>query len=250
MADSLSNPIAQRLVKVATRLHAIAVIDGPDAAEELRKFRAANGNRRLYIVSPAVKTAKDDGSIASAPASAYVAGVFSRINFWESPSNQLVYGALGTSIPISFGIDDPESIGQQYNAMDVATLVRQDGLRVWGVRGTGDPLDLSSNQIQKVRIRDAIAEAITTSSRWAVAAGITADYFGSVSRSVDAFLSDLKSVGAIAGGRCIPDADRNTPSSIFDGKVYWTYDATPTPVADTLTFEEVITTKYLDGITA
>jgi len=249
MAETLANPILEKLKAIAIRLRAIVVSDGPENAEELRKFRQVNGHKRVYIISPGVKVSSDE-SIVNAPASSFVAGVFAMNPFWISPSNQELRGILGTTVPISFGMDDPESSGQQYNAMDVATIVRQDGFRVWGVRGSGDPADLTSNQIQKVRIRDAIAEAIIANHRWAVAAGITADYFGAVARGVKAYLDDLKTLGAIVGGDCVPDPDRNTNDNIFDGKVFWTYDLTPTPVADTLTFEEAITNKYLDGFTA
>ncbi len=92
MAD-LANPIVTKLVSIARRLKAIVVVDGPDDAKELKKYRELNGDSRLYIVSPAVKVF-DGSSIASIPASSQVAWVFARIKFWQSPSNQFIYGIL------------------------------------------------------------------------------------------------------------------------------------------------------------
>jgi phage tail sheath protein FI len=246
MADT-ANPIVTKLVSVARRLKAIAVVDGPEDEKELKKFRSLNGNARLYIVSPKVKVAADDKTI-SAPASSYVAGVFSRINFWQSPSNQPLYGILGTSVGISFEMDDPESTAQQYNAMQIATLIREDGgFRVWGAKGTGSPSDSKTSQIQKVRIADAIEEAIAASTRWAVAAGINRDFIGAVERKVNNFFSDLIREGAIVGGECKGDTERNTADALARGDVYWKYSFTPTAVAETLHFEGFNTNKYYEN---
>lgn len=188
------------------------------------------------------------GKTIAVPASAYAAGVFAKVEFWESPSNQTVNGILGTEFPVAFALDDAQSTGQRLNAKHVATVVRQDGFRLWGARGAGDETDLTTNQIQKVRIADAIREAILSSHRWAVAKGITANYLKAVQNGVKAFLDDLKTKGAIAGGDCAPDDEQNTAIHFNQGKVYWRYSFTPTPVAETLYFIEQITDSYLTKI--
>jgi phage tail sheath protein FI len=246
MADT-ANPIVTKLLSVSRRLKAIAIVDGPEDEKELKKFRDLNGNARLYIVSPQVKIAADD-KITAVPASSHVAGVFARINFWQSPSNQFLYGILGTGVPISFEIDDPESIAQKYNAMQVATLIREDGgFKIWGAKGSGDPNDSKTSQIQKVRIADAIEEAIAASTRWAVAAGINRDFIGAVERKVNNFLSDLIREGAIVGGECKGDKERNTAEALARGDVYWKYSFTPAAVAETLHFEGFNTNKYYES---
>lgn len=240
----IANPIAQKLSAVAKRLKAIAVIDGPNDATELKIFQNLNGNPRLYIVSPTAKIADGD-KVIDVPASSYIAGVFARIKVGESPSNQLIEGILGTSVPISFEVDDPETTAQQYNAMQVATIVRDNGFRVWGVRGSGDPNDLKTNQIQKVRISDSIEEALITSNSWALARGLTIRLVDAVEQKVNDYLRDLKLVDeAIIGGKCERDPNRNTPDSIASGKYYWKYDFTPVAVAETLYFEGFNTTAY------
>ncbi|MDQ3231785.1 MAG: phage tail sheath subtilisin-like domain-containing protein [Pseudobdellovibrionaceae bacterium] len=246
--DALANPVALKLKAISERLGAVVILDGPEDETELRKFRTANGAANVYIVSPKVRIAPDSGTVLDVPASSYAAGVVAKINFWESPSNQEINGILGTSKAISFALNDPQSQGQKLNAIQVATIVRQDGLRLWGARGTGEPLDLKTNQLQKVRIRDAIREAIQASHRWAVAKGITRNYFDAVANNVNAYLGELKRLGAIAGGRCFPDPEANTPTALNDGNVFWIYEFTPTPVSEKLTFTEEITDKYLEEI--
>lgn len=247
MAGELANPIVSKAKEVATRLGAILIVDGPETSAEAKTFRDLNGGDFVYICSPKVKVAAGNQT-ADVPMSSYVAGVMAKNKFWQSPSNQLVQGILGTSRPISFSLDDPKSEGQILNSHQVATVVRQDGFRIWGARGSGDQTDLSANQIQKVRIRNAIREAIKASHRWAIAMGITRDYFIQVATSVNAYLSDLQKDTAILGGACWADPERNTPEAIADGKAYWKFKYTPLSVGETLTFEESITLEYYEGL--
>ncbi len=242
----IANPIVVKLLAVARRLKAIAVVDGPEDEKALKKFRDLNGSSRLYIISPKVKVVDGDKTTATS-SSAYVAGVFARIKFWQSPSNQSLFGILGTNVPMSFEIDDPESTAQQLNAMQVATIIREDGqYKIWGAKGSGNPQDSKTSQIQKVRIADAIEEAIAASTRWAVAAGITRDFIGAVERKVNNFFSDLIREGAIVGGECKGDKERNTSDALARGDVFWKYSFTPTAVAETLHFEGFNTNKFYE----
>jgi phage tail sheath protein FI len=247
MPEVNADPIAGKLVSVAKRLNAIAIADAPDSKEQ--DYRNANGSERLYIINPKAKQASDKTS-RFVPASAHAAGVFGRINFWESPSNQEIEGIIGTSRTISFALDDPESEAQKLNAIQVATIVRLNGFRLWGIRGSGIQTDLKTNQIQKVRISDAIKEALISSHLYAVARNLTRTYFETVVASVNKYLGDLQTTGAIAGGTCYAKAEANTPQNLFDGKAWFVYEFTPSPVSETLTFEEQITDKYLANLIA
>ncbi|HYX35321.1 MAG TPA: phage tail sheath subtilisin-like domain-containing protein [Oligoflexus sp.] len=245
MADILADPIVSSLKSVARRLNAVVVADAPSGKE--KEYRVANGSERLYLVSPAAKEFLKD-ALLDVPASAHAAGIMATINFWESPSNKEISGIVGTSRPISFALDDPDSEGQLLNSIQVATIVRLNGFRLWGVRGTGDQTDLKTNQLQKVRISDAIKEALISSHAYAVARNLTRTYFETVTASVNAYLADLQVLGAIAGGICYAKAEANTPENLFDGKATFVYSYTPSPVSETLTFEEQITDKFLENI--
>lgn len=247
MADA--NPVAAKLKEVSKKLGATVVIDGPSEESALDDFVKSNGGPNVLILYPEVKISANNSTVL-VPMSSVAAGILARIRFWESPSNQEALNILGTSVPISFSLSDGTSKGQVLNGKQIATIVRQDGFRLWGARGSGDSTDLKTNQIQKVRIRDAVREAILANHRWAVAKGITGAYFETVAESVNTFLENLKREGAIAGGKCYPDKEANTPANINSGKASWAYEITPTPVAETLFFTETITDKYLTKIGA
>jgi phage tail sheath protein FI len=243
----LADPIVKKLAQTARRLNGIGVVDGPADGTKVKDYRDINGDEGIYIVYPKVKIAEGQG-YRDVPASSYVAGLLGTINYWESPSNREIQGIVGTSVPISFALDDPQSLGQRLNAMQVSTIVRAMGFRLWGVRGTGDQTDLTSNQLQKLRIRYAVKEALIISHQWAIAKGLTATYFETVAASVNSYFAYLMGLGAIAGGECVPNKIKNTPEALFDGRAYFTYRFTPTPVSETLTFEEEVTSDFLTQV--
>jgi phage tail sheath protein FI len=247
MADVLADPVVTKLKDVATRLNGIALADGPEDKTKQQDYAKANGAANLYILHPKAKATVGD-AIVDVPLSAFAAGVLGTLKFWESPSNKVVRGIIGPSRPIAFALDDPRSEGQILNSYQVATLVRQDGFRIWGARGSGDPTDQKTNQLQKLRIRNAIKAKLISSHRWAVAQGITKKYFVTVTSSVNNFLALLQSEGAIAGGECYALEEKNPPSELFNGSAHFYYAFTPTPVAERLTFEEIVTDKYLSNI--
>ncbi|TCS44267.1 phage tail sheath family protein [Pseudobacteriovorax antillogorgiicola] len=239
----LKDPVLEKLRVVAERLNAIAVTETSE--KDYLEYRKANGAENVYMIYPKVKVQSGD-KIEDAPASAAVAGIFAGLNFWESPSNKLINGVLGTSTPISFALDDPLSDGQSLNSAQISTIVRQDGLRLWGSRGTGDQTDLKTNFIHKVRIRNSIREALISGHRWALAKNMGSQrYFDEVATSVTNYLARLQRDGAIAGGVCYPDEESNTPDALADGKAYFVFEYTPSPVSERLTFKERITNDYL-----
>ncbi|GHT91911.1 hypothetical protein FACS1894122_05010 [Alphaproteobacteria bacterium] len=62
-----------------------------------------------------------------------------------------------------------------------------------------------------------------------------------VVESVNAYLANLKSLGAIIDGKCFANDELNTPSNIADGKIYFDFEFVPSYPAEKVTFR-----SYLD----
>ena len=165
--------VAGALKSVADRLRAIAVIEGPNTTDAAAvTHREGLDSPRLYLVDPAVKA----GSPAVVePASARVAGVIARTDaergFWWSPSNQVVTGVVGTARPVDFRLGDQSSRANHLNENEVATIIRQDGYRLWGNRTLSS--DPKRQFLNVVRIADEINERILRSHLWAVDRNLT-----------------------------------------------------------------------------
>ncbi|GHT97930.1 hypothetical protein FACS1894126_2880 [Alphaproteobacteria bacterium] len=76
---------------------------------------------------------------------------------------------------------------------------------------------------------------------WAVDRNIVKNYVTDVVESVNAYLANLKSLGAIIDGKCFANDELNTPSNIADGKIYFDFEFVPSYPAEKVTFR-----SYLD----
>ena len=237
---------AQALIGIADRLRGVAIIDGPSTTDAAaRTYRANFDARRGYLVDPGVRVADADGAIVDRPASAYVAGLIARIDsevgFWRSPSNHVVAGVVGTARPISFGLSDVNSEANLLNAQNVATVVRQNGYRLWGSRTLST--DTAWAFLSVVRIADALTIALQASHLWAVDRNIGPTYLEEVAAAVNAYIAELIAAGALLAGNCRPSPDLNTTASLASGQVYFDVDFTPPTPAERVTFRTRLVTQ-------
>jgi uncharacterized protein len=257
-AASPASPVTLALITVATRLRAVVIADGPntteaDAITDRNKF----GSDRLYIVDPAVRVFDAaTASFVNRPASAYVAGILSRMDatkgFWWSPSNQIVQGISGTARAISFAISSAETEANRLNEQEVATIIRQDGFRLWGNRSTAsDPLWAF---LPVRRTADMVYESIETALLWAMDRPFSAQLLLDIRDTVQEYLNTLTRRGAILGGRCWVDPELNSATELAAGKLYLDFDIEPPAPLEHLTFrahrEGSYYTELVQSVTA
>lgn len=241
--------VAAALIARADRLRAVAVVDGPSTTDAAAiAYRRNFGSRRAYLVDPAVRVGDP---LETRPASGYVAGVIARSDaergFWWSPSNRLINGVLGTERAVDFELGVEAAAANQLNADEVATIIREDGYRLWGNRTlSADP---KYAFLSVARTADLIQDSILRAHLWAVDRNITRTYIEDVSNGVNAYLRDLRSDGAILAGECRP-SDVNTPSRIRDGQVCFDVDFTPPAPAERVTFRVALTDDGIEEILA
>lgn len=257
------NPLADTLEQVAKKLKAIAVIDtgGPDLAGSLA-YRADFSSRYTFLVDPFVQV-WDGTNAISKPASSYVAAMFVKRDkqkggpYW-SPSNQEVSGILGISRPITFFDGEIDHEANSLNEAGIATFIpprlsqgvggqfAKNGRILWGNRTTSpDPLWAFVNV---VRTRAAIEKTLVSGFRWANDQNLTSQHILSVTRSVQAFLDELTSLGAILGGKVFWERDKNSNASLRAGKLRVDFDAEETPPLEDLVFGSRRNEDYFDSL--
>ena len=250
--DPSSITLVQDLLQVANRLRAIVIADGPNATDEASiAFRQWFNDARLYLVDPHVKVFDSvSGQNVMQPASSRVAGIIAKSDaergFWYSPSNRTMDGIVGTSRAIDFTMGDPNSRANLLNENEVATIIHQNGYRLWGNRSTATEPKFAF--ISTRRIADLINDALLRSHLWAVDQNITASYVQSVVDGVNNYLRYLQSLGAILGGQCYADPEVNTPDQIAQGKVTFDFDFTPPYPAERITFRSRLVNTYLEEV--
>lgn len=244
--------VGTALVALADKLRGLAILDGPNTTDEAVMAYAENfGARRSYLVDPGVQywdTTVD--ATVDAPGSAWVAGLFawtdSEYGFWASPSNKEFVGLTGTSRPIEFLDGDETCRANLLNNANIATIIRDDGFRLWGNR------TLSSDPkwafVTRVRTMDIVMDAILYGHKWAVDRSITATYIKDVTEGLQAFMRDLKAQGAIINFEVFADPELNTASQLEQGKVYWNIRFTDVPPAENPNFRVEVTNQWLTEV--
>ncbi|MBA4749078.1 MAG: phage tail sheath subtilisin-like domain-containing protein [Alphaproteobacteria bacterium] len=244
--NNQANPVISSMLVIADRLRAVIIADGPNTNDqEAITWRNDFGNARVYVVDPWVKIFIDSEQVV--PPSPYIAGLIARSDnengFWWSPSNQEIYGILGTARPVDFTLGDANCRANFLNENEVTTIIRQEGYRLWGNRSCSSDPKWAFLSVR--RTADLINDSLLRAHMWAVDRNITRTYLDDVVESVNAYLAHLKALGAILGGECYPDPELNTPANIAQGKVYFDFDFTPPYPAERIVFRSHLINDYI-----
>ena len=244
--NNQANPVISSMLAIADRLRAVIIADGPNTNDQdAITWRNDFGNARVYVVDPWVKIFIDSEQIV--PPSPYIAGLIARSDnengFWWSPSNQEIYGIVGTARPVDFTLGDANCRANFLNENEVTTIIRQEGYRLWGNRSCSSDPKWAFLSVR--RTADLINDSLLRAHLWAVDRNITRTYLDDVVESVNAYLAHLKALGAILGGQCYPDPELNTPANIAQGKVYFDFDFTPPYPAERIVFRSHLINDYI-----
>lgn len=241
--------VLSNFLGIADKLRAVVIADGPNTTDAAAiQYRQLWGSPRVYLVDPWVRVWDTTLSAERIePASARVAGMISRSDndrgFWWSPSNQEMYGILGPARPVDFALGDVTSRANILNEAGLATIIQQQGFRLWGNRGCA--MDPKWAFLCVRRTADMINESLLRAHLWAVDRNITRTYVQDVVEGVNAYLRHLRAVGAIIGGSCWADPALNTPDQIAQGKVYFDFDFSAAYPAEHITFRSHLVNDYL-----
>ena len=228
---------------IAQRLRAVIIADGPNTTDAAAiQLKDDFGSDRIFAIDPWVLR---DGQ--AVPSSSAVAGLINKVDnergFWWSPSNNEINGIEGTARAIDFALGDYSSRANLLNEQKIATIVREQGFRLWGNRTLAmDPLYAF---LSVRRTADMINESILRGHLWAVDRCITATYLEEVQESVREYLRSLRARGAILGGDVWVDPELNTPASISSGQVFFDFEFTPPYPAERVTFRSHLVNTYV-----
>ena len=239
------NPLAAALEAVAKRLKAIAIVDADGSSvADATTYAGDFDSDRVYMVAPKVKVGSPIQVRDASPAFAGLTAVNDATRGWWTPiSNRPLLTVLGTVPTIDFEMGDANSTAQLFNDAGLATIINEGGYRSWG-NETHTPGNPHTKFLNVRRTMDVISQTMQLQHLWAVDRLITVDYLRAVSEGVNAYLRELESLGAIAGGLCYPDADLNTAEAFADGKAFFNVKFTPYYPAQTITIKVTLTQEY------
>ena len=249
---SATQAVATAMDALAGKLRAIAIVDGPNTTDEaVLAYAQEFGSKRIYMVDPGVQQWDTVTSkTIDAPASAFTAGLFAwtdtEYGFWASPSNKEFVGITGTTRPIEFLEGDETCRANLLNNANIATIIRDGGYRLWGNRTLSS--DSKWSFVTRVRTVDIVMDAIQAGHKWAVDLPINKTYVKNVTDGLDAFMRDLKNLGAVLYFEVYADPEMNTTSQLEQGKIYWNIRFTDVPPAENPNFLVQVTNQGLTEV--
>lgn len=238
------NPVIQALLPIAERLRAIIIADGPNTTDSaVIDWRRDWRSPRIFVVDPWVMpdvalSGMIRDQTTALPPSPFVAGLIATVDheqgFWVSPSNHGIPGIAGVSRPVDFAWGQRESRANRLNAEGIATIIHQGGYRLWGNRTCSGTPQWAFLSVR--RTADMLHESLVRAHQWAIDRTITRTYTSEVTDSVNAYLAQLKSQGAILDGQCVADSAHNTADALARGEIRFHLSFTPPYPAERLGF--------------
>ena len=248
------SPVTAALETMANQLGAVALIDGPNTNEaDAITDRGLHGSDRLYMIDPHVQIFdQDEAAYVTRPGSAVAAGIIARTDrekgYWWSPSNQVARQVTGIARPIDFGINNPDTQANRLNEAGVATFIRRDGFRLWGIASTSS--DRMWRQLQVRRTADMLYEAVEEGMMWAMDRPFSSQLILSIMNSVQAKIDELIQLGALIGGTVWLDPELNSATTLQEGKLYIDFDIEPAGALEQLKFTAYRNGSYYEELVA
>ncbi|WP_140921079.1 phage tail sheath subtilisin-like domain-containing protein [Limnobaculum xujianqingii] len=262
---STLNSVSTELIAAADKYGAMALIDAPigttpnqaiSGRGPMGTINFATSSDRAILCYPHLKVYDSaTNSNFLEPMSQRQAGLMAAKDlergYWWSPSNTEFKGIVGAERSLSARIDDPNSEVNLLNENGIVTVFNSfgTGLRSWGNRSAAWPSTTHmKNFISVRRVKDIIDESIRYSSLQFVDMPITQAVIDAIVESVNQFFRKLIGDGALLGGECWYDAERNPQTQLELGNVLFQYKMTPPPPMERITYESEITGEYLAAL--
>jgi phage tail sheath protein FI len=159
--------------------------------------------------------------------------------FWHPFSNQPLPMVGGTSRPVAWELENPDTESNYLNANEVTPVVRidsasQGGFRFWGLRSCAtDPLWAF---MSVRRTADMIYESIIEGFLWIMDKPLSAQRVVDGVETVNYYLRTLKRRGATLGGKAWIDNGLNSRDQLLAGKLAISFDFEPPAPIERLSF--------------
>jgi len=247
-----ANPVVAEMLGYAERFRGVIIADGPNTNRSAAlQYRQDWGSARVYVVDPGILVWDTELSMPVVqPSSDRVAGLIAKMDQengpWWSPSNKILNGVIGIARPISFGISDFNSEANYLNENEVATVIREEGYRLWGNKTcSSDPL---WKFLSVRRTHDLINDSVENAYLWALDRPFSVQLLVDVADSLMAFLRVLQARGATLGYKVWLDPKLNTKETMMDGKFWVDFDAEAPAPLENLNFTAHRNNKYYETL--
>lgn len=244
---SEDDAVGKALETQAGKLRAVAYVDCASGAtlQEVVQRRQMYG-ARTEILRPRVQVSNSDGQLVYRPYSAAAAGLRARIDYekgwWWSKSNQEIYNILGVEQIDEFILGEENCDANLLNMQNVSTIIRRAGFKHWGNRLCSTDPQFRFEAVR--RTADVIEDSIQETMLEYVDRPLDKSNADDIINTINAYMRQLRGLGAIFGGKAWLDEELNTAESLASGVLYINYDFGPKSPTELISLRVRVNNNY------
>ena len=165
----------------------------------------------------------------------------------KSISNTEIQGVSALKYPRSFGLLDINSEANTINNLDVTTLIREKGFRVWGNRTcSADPIWAFE---PTVRVSSVIKETIAESFLWAMDKPMHPSLMIDIINTINAKLAEKVYKGWLLGAQVFIDPKKIEKERVSNGIFAFDYEFTVAPPLENIELNQHVSDRFIVNLT-
>ena len=224
---------------------------GADEIPAVQTYRQGFGQNNLMLIDNEFMTAGANGTPQTAATIARILGARAmldeKIGPHKSISNTEIQGVSAIKSPRSFGLLDINSDANTLNNLDVTTLIREKGFRVWGNRTcSADPIWAFE---PTVRVASIIKETIAESFLWAMDKPMHPSLMIDIINTINAKLAEKVYKGWLLGAQVFIDQKKIEKERVSNGIFAFDYEFTVAPPLENIELNQHVSDRFIVNLT-
>ena len=165
----------------------------------------------------------------------------------KSISNTEIQGVSAIKYPRSFGLLDINSEANTINNLNITTIIREKGFRVWGNRTcSADPIWAFE---PTVRVASVIKETIAESFLWAMDKPMHPSLMIDIINTINAKLSEKVYKGWLLGAQVFIDPKKIEKERVSNGIFAFDYEFTVAPPLENIELNQHVSDRFIVNLT-
>ena len=170
-----------------------------------------------------------------------------KIGVHKSISNTEIQGVSALKYPRSFGLLDINSEANTINNLNVTTIIRENGFRVWGNRTcSADPIWAFE---PTVRVASVIKETIAESFLWAMDKPMHPSLMIDIINTINAKLAEKVYKGWLLGAQVFIDPKKIEKERVSNGIFAFDYEFTVAPPLENIELNQHVSDRFIVNLT-
>lgn len=245
--------VTAELVVTANALEGFvyASAGGAENITALTQYKNGFGQKNLMLIDNEFMTFGASKTQETAATVARILGARAmldqKIGPHKSISNTEIQGVSALKYPRSFGLLDINSDANTINNLNITTLIRENGFRVWGNRTcSADPAWAFE---PTVRVSSVIKETIAESFLWAMDKPMHPSLMIDIINSINAKLAEKVYQGWLLGAQVFIDPKKIEKERVAGGIFAFDYEFTVAPPLENIELNQHISDRFIVNLT-